>query len=211
MELITKADSYIFSLLHIVHLPSASRMTRMLPGADHLTAKTNVSVSNVNGSPWQLLRADQNDSSFILKEIYRLSPQHFSLSLPLSLNAHCGPDTRWGQKDKTPGVILSSFTTAISRMASGVLSKRKHTCQGDYFSRNVTDLRGGGPIAKPQTQVFFLRNIELLKCLQAALRRHVKQGCWSHFTELDPAITASLAAHIHLQRVWFKEMFGTVG
>lgn len=83
---------------------------------------TNVWNGNVNGSPWQLLRADQNDSSFIQKEIYRLSPQHFSSMFPLSSNAHCGPETRWGQKTKhqEPFCYPSQLPSPEQMMASGV-------------------------------------------------------------------------------------------
>ena len=90
------------------------------PGAAHLTATANVSNSNVNGFLWKRLRADQSESFFKLREIYRLSPQHFyppCFCSPQSLIVDQTPD---GAKKKPPGAVLSSVThTAISRTNDG--------------------------------------------------------------------------------------------
>lgn len=151
---------------------------------------TNVWNGNVNGSPWQLLRADQNDSSFIQKEIYRLSPQHFSSMFPLSSNAHCGPETRWGQKTKhqEPFCYPSQLPSPEQMMASGVY-QTGNTHKPRWLFFVMFQIRRG-TIIKPLMLVLFLRNKQFLNYLQAALRGYVKPGHWNHFTKLDLTNTA---------------------
>lgn len=50
-------------------------------------------------------RAGQNEPSFMVIEIYGLSPQQVPSTLPLSLKARCAPDARWGLKTKGYFVI----------------------------------------------------------------------------------------------------------
>lgn len=93
-----------------------------------------------------------------------------------------------GAKNKTPGAILLSFSTAIPRTNDGFrcVSNRKHT-QADIFV--MFQIRQG-TIIKPLMLVLFLRNKQFLNYLQAALRGYVKPGHWNHFTKLDLTNTA---------------------
>lgn len=50
-------------------------------------------------------RAGQNEPSFMVIEIYGLSPQQVPSTLSLSLKARCAPDARWGLKTKGYFVI----------------------------------------------------------------------------------------------------------
>lgn len=86
-------------------------------GQEQITSQphaANVSNANVNGFLWKLLRADQSDSFFILREIYRLSPQRFYPPCSRSPRSLIVGQTPGGaRKTKTPGAILSGVTNCL--------------------------------------------------------------------------------------------------
>lgn len=194
-----KADT-LFQL--IPHCPSSLSLScdHMLPGADHLTVTANVSNTNVNGSLHSFWELTKMTHLSYWRRFIDCQPNTF-LPHSRSFQSLIVDQTPDGGKNKTPRAILSSFTTAISRTNDGfrcVIKQETHKPRWLFFS-NVTDQRG--TIIKPQMLVLFLRNKQLLKCLQAALRGACQTGPLESFHKAWFYQHCSAVTHIHWQMV----------
>lgn len=67
-----------------------------------LPPSSRAAETNIPTAVWmdRVAGAGQNEPSFMVIEIYGLSPQHVPSTLPFSLKARCAPDARWGLKTK---------------------------------------------------------------------------------------------------------------
>lgn len=128
-------------------------------------------------------------------------PNTFPL-FPLSSIAHCGPGTRWEQKQNTSRyfVILHNCHLQKKIWWLQVCYQTGSTQDKVTIFSNATDQRG--TIKRLESWCCFLETASCWNAFQLHLGGHVKQADWNHFANPDLTNTALLSLTLCCLFIW---------